>query len=132
MPAKQRNPRRGLQRLTCDACSSTVYATWHQVESHPLPVCGGCGARYVPEDLNLAAIVLERAELEAHPWHEEYVRQLRSVDHGQASHVQRSRQLRPAQAIAAERVAKARAEDARARQLSGLRGAGAVPEDIPF
>jgi hypothetical protein len=61
----QRNPRRGLQKLSCPECAAGVYATWHAVERRPLPLCGECGERFVPDSLELAAAVLSPAEFRA-------------------------------------------------------------------
>lgn len=127
-PARKRNPRRGLQRLSC-GCGASVWQTWAAVERGPRPVCG-CGTRFVPDDLELAAAVCDTAELDAHEWHGEYARQLSSVLHGQASHVQRGNNVRGVEAVAYERVQKARRAAAKQSQLSGLRRPAADP--IPF
>jgi hypothetical protein len=74
----------------------------------------------VPEDLEVAALVMPRGELEEVPAWREYVRECSSVLHGQASHVQRGRQVRPAEMVAAERVARQAKHAARERRLSGL------------
>lgn len=132
-PSKTRNPRRGLQKLACDACGTSVYATWSAVENGPRPVCGGCLEPFIPEHPELAAAVCSPAELESHPWHVEFRRQASSVMHGQASHVQRGRAVRSPDVIAWERVERARREAAREAQLAPLQArAAAAAEEIPF
>src|SRR4051812_35150397 len=95
--------RSGLHRLEC-SCGNYTYSTLAALERFGLPVCP-CGARFVPDRLEVAMIL----DVDC-PAVDEYVQEVNSVSHGQASHGQRGRVLRPAESIAAERVESRRRE----------------------
>lgn len=116
--------RSGLHRLECSGCGAYVYGTVANLERHGMPVCG-CGGGFMPERLELAMLL----GLEDAPVVVEYERELSSVIHGQASHVQRGRSVRVPEAVAAERVERDRRERGRAHVLAALRP---VAEPIPF
>lgn len=125
--------RSGLKRLTCtDACGFSPWASVAQLERYPAAVCA-CGGRLVPDDLELAVAVLPAEVLALHPGFIEYQRQRGSVQHGQASHIQRGCQnLRNPEAVALERVqADQRAERAQ-RRLSGLVQFNQPAQALPF
>lgn len=112
--------RTGLKRLEClEQCGCAAYMTLAQLERHGMPSCP-CGSRMVPEDLEVAAAVLERSDLETVPAYREFVRECESLTIGQRSHQQRGRKVSQTEAVATERVAKAAQQSARARRLSGL------------
>lgn len=119
--------RAGLHKLECVDCDAYCYSAVAQLERHGLPRCGGCGERFAPERLELAALL----GLEDAPAVVEYRRELSRVLHGQASHGIRGRELRPAETIALERVERRRSEAARDRRLDALAPAP-VSEPMPF
>jgi hypothetical protein len=127
--------RQGLKRLECaDQCGALAYMTLAQLERHGCPCCP-CGAAMVPEALEVACAVLTPEQLDLHPsWRDFWGRQ-RSIQHGQASHIQRGRQVRAPEAIAAERIDRDLTRAARERRLSGLKqyaNAASAVEEIPF
>lgn len=120
--------RRGVHRLECAACGAIVYSTVPTLESKGLPLCDGGGqhapTRFDPESVELA----EHLGVHA-PAVDEYVAELRKVQHGQAPHGLKGRELRPAESVAFERVERRRREMARARRLDALKPAA---DPIPF
>jgi hypothetical protein len=133
MSARSRNPRRGLQKLEC-LCRTVAYQTWATIEAGKLPACGECSSRFVPMDLELAALVCSEDELAEHPWYRELDRQAASVSHGQAPHIMGNGRrgmdsLRSPDEVALERVQASMREDARVSQLKGLRRS---VEPMPF
>lgn len=127
--------RQGLKRTACEhQCGCIAYMTLAQLERFGLPGCP-CGARLVPEDLEVAAAVMGRDAVETLPVWEEFVREASSVEHGQMSHIRRGRQVRDSSAVADDRLAQRRKSEAHARRLSGLRQfaqAAQVAAEMPF
>lgn len=121
----ERNKRRGLRKLECE-CGASVYITFAQAERYGLPLCG-CGSRFMPDDLELAAALGVDSPVLA-----EYRAELSSVMHGQSSHLAKSgagARLRQPESIAAERVERSRRERARSNRLGALLPAA---EPMPF
>lgn len=124
--------RTGLHRCSCPhGCDTFAYMTVSAIERGPLPLCGECGARLLPDHPELAAKVLGPDDWASHPWLAEFMRACASVDHGQASHVQRGRNVKPRDELAYSRVMDIMRAESRARQLAGLRRPVA-PEPMPF
>ena len=124
--------RQGLKRLECpEGCGPILYATLAQLERYGLPN-GPCGHRMVPEDLEVAAHILDRSELASPPAWREFEREASSILHGQASHVQRGRDVMPAETLAAQRVRDATRAVAHARRISGLVNVGVSADPMPF
>jgi hypothetical protein len=120
--------RRGLHRLECPECPGYTYSTVAALEAIGLPSCG-CGARFQPERLELAALL----GVEDAPAVEEYRRELQSAGHGQAWASGCGRrdtsEWRTPETIAAERVEQRRREVARKRRLAAI---AATPALMPF
>lgn len=140
LPGSARTTRN--RKLECE-CGYVVRASRTMIR-RGLPTCC-CGGRLVPAALEDALLAhecghLTDTELEAHPEHWHYMRELQSVAHGQAGPGRRrmdgGRGLQQPEAIAFQRVAKARTATAYAARLAALephRYGGAPSTDpIPF
>lgn len=128
-----------LRKLSCAECGYLVRCSRAMIE-RGLPGCC-CGGVLVPatfEDAQLAHAAghLSDDQLAAHPEWSEYQRQLSSILHGQASHVQRGRATQQPEGLAWARLLLERQQDARAAQLAALAdhqfGGPPVEDPMPF
>lgn len=118
--------RSGLHKLECP-CGAYVYATVAMLERHGLPACP-CGERFQPEHAELAGLL--GVDCDAL---DEYRRELSSILHGQAAHVQRGRAVQPAEHLAAQRVEARRRDRAYRNRLMALQCTAVAESDtIPF
>jgi hypothetical protein len=138
VPAKPRPFKRaGLHRLECPDCPCYGYFTVAMLEAAgELPACFavGCGARMMPTELELAALL---GATSAAVW-EDYNAALESARHGLAPHIHGHRKRKSAvsddlagraETIAAERVAARRRDVARSNRLRAI---APVAAPIPF
>lgn len=136
-----------LRKLECDSGCGYIVRVSRAAMLRGLPTCGArledgsrCGGTLWPSTLEdaeacLAAGVLSSGDLAVHPERCEYTRQLSSILHGQAAHVQRGRKTRQPEALAHERLVRDRIDLSRAAQLAALAQyrPGARPvEPMPF
>lgn len=126
MPAKT-TKRQGTKRCQCDGCDFVVYVTVAQLEQGCRPGCFTCGGRFVPDDVELAALVIGEQALEP---------LLERAAIAERAHSRRKRlNGRNGLEIAAEALERDRRAINRKRQLSGLRqfaNAAAAAEGMPF
>jgi hypothetical protein len=129
-----------MRKLACESCANIAYQSRARI-GQGFMLCP-CGSRFIPADVDDAALLMDWEELREHPAMREHARLADNAQRGQvragasSDRLRGDKQWRSVDEIAAEHFARIREESARASRIAALKpyqyGRETASDEIPF
>jgi hypothetical protein len=127
-----------MRKLACESCANIAYQSRARI-GQGFMLCP-CGSRFIPADVDDAALLMDWEELREHPAMREHARLASNAARGQIRggviQNREGKHFRSPDEIAHEHFTRIREESARAARLAALKpyqyGRDAASDPIPF